>query len=122
MADRFGLWGPPGSYRVAWGNWHHFIRYVSVLTSGVRGPLLELLGIASTLLEIILGVFLLAGFKIKTVSLLSGILLLLFALGMSFNTGIKSAWDASVYAAAFGALLLSLHPKSKWSLDNLKRR
>ncbi len=25
VADRFGLWGPPGTANVSWGDWPHFV-------------------------------------------------------------------------------------------------
>ena len=31
VADRFGLWGPPGTPGVAWGNWSEFLDYVAAL-------------------------------------------------------------------------------------------
>lgn len=122
VADRLGFWGPPGGFAVAWGDWDHFIRYVSTLTFETNGAVAEILGISSTLLETILGILLIIGFKIKQTAFLSGILLLLFALAMTINTSIKYALDASVYVAAFGAFLLALHPQSKWCVDNLKKR
>ena len=27
VADRFGLWGPPGTPNVSWGNWDRFVAY-----------------------------------------------------------------------------------------------
>src|SRR3970282_1352362 len=27
VADRFGLWGPPGAPNVSWGNWDRFVAY-----------------------------------------------------------------------------------------------
>ena len=27
VADRFGIWGPPGATNVAWGDWAHFVAY-----------------------------------------------------------------------------------------------
>src|SRR5260370_27092859 len=31
VADRFGLWGPAGSAKVAWGNWKNFVAYTAGL-------------------------------------------------------------------------------------------
>ena len=33
VADRFGLWGAPGSNVVAWGNWENFVIYTQTLNS-----------------------------------------------------------------------------------------
>jgi hypothetical protein len=60
----------------------------------------------ATLLEIALGILLIVGWRIRWVALASGVLLLLFALGMTVGTGVKTAFDASVFAAsALGFLL-----------------
>ncbi|HEY3837152.1 MAG TPA: DoxX family protein, partial [Bryobacteraceae bacterium] len=43
VADRFGLWGPPGSTNVSWGDWAHFVQYCarvnSFLPSAMAAPL-----------------------------------------------------------------------------------
>ena len=31
VADRFGLWGPPGTPGVSWGAWEPFLTYVAKL-------------------------------------------------------------------------------------------
>jgi len=31
VADRFGMWGPPGAPNVAWGTWQPFVEYVAKL-------------------------------------------------------------------------------------------
>lgn len=119
VADRLGFWGPPAGYAVAWGNWDNFIHYVSVLNFGAGEKTAIALGIISTLLEIVFGFLLILGFRIKYTAFFSGIMLLLFALEMSFNTSIKFALDSSVFVAAFGSFLLAANPQSKWAVDNL---
>jgi hypothetical protein len=61
----------------------------------------------ATLLEIALGILLIVGWRIRWVALASGALLLLFALGMTVGTGIKTAFDASVFAASALGFVLS---------------
>jgi uncharacterized membrane protein YphA (DoxX/SURF4 family) len=117
VADRFGWWGPAGQKGVAWGNWEAFVAYTSKLNFGLKGILLDTLAIAVTALELVLGILMVVGFRLKTTALLGGGLLLLFALAMSLNTGIKAALDFSVFAAAACCFLLYLHPASKWSMD-----
>jgi len=51
---------------------------------------------------------LLLGYKTEFFAKLSGCLLLLFALSMSFSTGIKGAFDYSVFTSAAAAFSLSL--------------
>ena len=66
------------------------------------------LGVFVTVCEVLLGLALLAGIAVPVVSALSGVLLLSFAAGMTLGTGVKTALDASVFAAAAGAFLLAL--------------
>lgn len=121
VADRFGFWGNPGEPAVAWGDWENFIAYTGTLNFNASHKVANLLGIIATVLEITFGLLLIAGYKIKLVSILAGILLLIFALEMSVNAHIKSAFDASVFTASFGAFLLSVQSQFKWSIDDLLR-
>jgi len=54
------------------------------------------------------GILLLAGIAIRPVALLSGALLLAFGIGGMVGTGVRTALDASAFAAAAGALLLAV--------------
>ncbi len=117
VADRLGYWGKPGDAAVAWGDWDHFISYTSALNFGVAKPVANILGIVATAAEVILGLGLLLGFKVKYTAMLAGLLLLAFALAMSVNTHIKSALDYSVYTASFASFLLAYEPASRWSVD-----
>ena len=117
VADRFGLWGPPGSALVAWGNMENFLNYTSLVTFGTSGILLKILGWTTTVLEIMFGLFLIIGFKVKKTAICSGILLLLFSIGMALNLSIKTVFDYSVFSACFGAFLLAYQPRITCSVD-----
>src|SRR5213076_2248190 len=78
VADRFGLWGPYGAKNVSWGNFAHFVEYTVAVT--------------------LFGILLIAGFKIRMASVLSGLLLLSFAIGMVTGLGIKTPFDYSVFS------------------------
>lgn len=108
VADRFGLWGSPGARHVAWGDFAHFLEYTRTLNPWLPAPWIPALGWIVTIMEIVLGVALVAGVARRLVAALSGALLLSFAVGMTVGTGVKTALDASVFAAAAGALLLAL--------------
>jgi hypothetical protein len=41
VADRFGLWGPPGGTDVSWGDWAHFVAYTAKVNSFLPPPLLR---------------------------------------------------------------------------------
>lgn len=119
VADRLGFWGNPESALTAWGNWDNFLGYTSTLTFGASGILLQILAVLATVLEAVLGILLILGYKTKQSALLSGFLLLTFGLCMTLSTHFKYAIDYSVFTAAFAAFLLSVQGKIKWSLDNV---
>ena len=107
VADRFGLWGPPGAPGVAWGEWSAFVAYTGTLNWYAPAPLVSLLAWTATLAEVVAAVGLLVGWKLKWFALGSGLLLLSFGLAMAIEGGIKGPLDYSVFTAAGGALLLS---------------
>lgn len=106
MADRFGLWGKPGSPGVAWGEWANFIAYTAKLNWFLPRSLIQPVGVLATALETILAIGLLAGIWLRGFALASAGLLLLFALSMTFALGLKAPLSASVYTAAAAAALL----------------
>src|SRR5262249_16020022 len=91
VADRFGVWGPPGSPTVAWGKLTGFTQYAAEVNPWAPPALVPLLAWAATVAEIVLGVALLGGFYTKGAALASGVLLSLFAIGMTIGTGVKTA-------------------------------
>jgi uncharacterized membrane protein YphA (DoxX/SURF4 family) len=122
VADRFGLWGPPGTKNVAWGDFVHFTQYTGQLNPWAPAALIPALAWAATGAELILGVALILGLVTRWAALLSGLLLLLFAAGMSVGTGLKSALNASVFSAAAAAFALVVLGPGPWSWDGLRGR
>lgn len=106
VADRFGLWGPPGSPRVAWGDWVHFVAYTGTLNWFVPSAVVMPLALAATVAELALAVWLLTGYKLHWSARASGALLLAFGTTMTVALGIKAPLDYSVFAAAAAAFLL----------------
>src|ERR1700743_2271784 len=72
VADRFGLWGPYGAKNVSWGDFTHFAKYTGAVTSLFPSSLTVSFAWAATVAETLLGILLIAGFKIRMVSGLSG--------------------------------------------------
>lgn len=107
VADRFGLWGAPGAPGVAWGNFDNFLASTARLNPFVPASLIPALGGFVTLLEVVLGVALVAGLRLRDTALASGALLLVFALAMSLTGGLKGPLDYSVFSAAAAAFLLA---------------
>lgn len=116
VGDRFGMWSKAVS---AWGNWDNFLIYTQKINPLIPELYIPITAWVSTILEIVLGVCLIIGFKTSLTAKLSGWLLLIFALAMTFSVGIKSPLDASVFAASAGAFGLSLIKEKFLEVDSL---
>jgi len=119
VADRFGLWGKYGTTNVAWGDFTHFVAYTGTVTSLLPSSLTVWFAWTATVAETLFGVLLIAGFKTRMTSVLAGVLLLLFAMGMAIGLGIKTPFDYSVFSAAAAAFLLALGEPDRFTLDKL---
>ncbi len=117
VADRFGIWGPSGGSGVAWGNFASFTEYAARINPWAPPAVMPAIAWTATLAEIALALLLIAGYRTRWAGLGSGVLLLLFALGMTAGTGIKSALDASVFAASAAGFLLATRKRFPLSLD-----
>jgi len=122
VADRFGLWGPYGATNVSWGNFAHFVEYTGAVTSLFPRSLTVSFAWSSTVAETLLGILLIAGFKIRITSFLSGLLLLSFAIAMVTGLGIKKPLDYSVFSAAAAGFLLAFWEPDRFTLDKLLNR
>lgn len=116
VADRLGFWSEEVSI---WGNWNNFLDYTQLLNPLVPGGLIPTLGFIATAAEAVFALFLLIGFKTELFAKLSGILLLLFALSMTFSTGIKGVFDFSVLAASAASFALGTMREKYLELDSL---
>lgn len=106
VADRFGLWGAEGTPGVVWGNVESFLAYTALLNPWAPASLSNFLGYAATILEVVLALFLVIGFKTKLTAFGSFALLMIFGLSMVFVFGVKAPLDYSVFTAAAASLLL----------------
>lgn len=118
VADRFGLWGPTGTKNVSWGDFAHFTQYTGQVNPWAPAALIPTLAWISTVAELVFGAALILGLFTRWVALLSGILLLLFAGGMSLGLGVKAPWNFSVFAAAAAAFALAVLGAGPWSVDS----
>lgn len=119
VADRLGAWGAPGTYAVAWGDWKNFVAYSQSVNSFVGVQANHVLAVIATILETLLAVLLLTGYKIRLAAVASGVLLLCFALAMTYSFGIKQSLDYSVWTAAAASFALSTFNSYRYSIDNL---
>src|SRR5215510_1358099 len=117
VTDRFGLWGPPGTSNVAWGNFDNFLAYTAQLNPYLPRAWIPTLGWIVTLAEVACGLALIVGFQTRRVAVVSGLLLLAFALGMIRGAGIKAPLNFSVFSASAGALLLATSTHNPVSID-----
>ena len=108
VADRFGIWGPPGATNVAWGSWESFVAYVGMLNWFAPTAMYGVLAWIATIAEIVIAVGLLIGWKLRWFAYASSLLLLIFAVTMMMAHGIKPPLDYSVLTAAAASLLLAI--------------
>jgi uncharacterized membrane protein YphA (DoxX/SURF4 family) len=98
------------------------VKYTGAVMSLFPSSLTVSFAWVATVAETLFGILLIAGFKIRMVSVLSGFLLLLFAIGMATGLGIKAPLDYSVFSAAAAAFLLALREPDRFTLDKLLNR
>ena len=121
VADRFGLWGTYGQHNVAWGDYARFVSYTAKLNWFLPAVMIPVLAIIATLAESLFGILLVLGWKTRITALLSGVLLIAFALVMTVALGFQAPLNASVFSAGAGALLLATCADFPLSLDELLR-
>jgi uncharacterized membrane protein YphA (DoxX/SURF4 family) len=120
VADRFGLWGTYGQPNVGWGDFSRFVDYTRQLNWFAPTAVIPALAWAATFAEILLGLALVLGFFTQVAALLSGLMLLVFALTMTFALGVKAPLNYSVFSSCAGAFLLAAYGKYLLSIDALK--
>lgn len=120
VADRFGLWGPPGAPLIAWGNFHNFLHYTAVLNPWLPASWIPSVAWISTACEAAFGIALILGFRTRLAALASGLLTLVFALAMVLALGVKAPLNYSVFAFSGGSFLLATIGRYPWSVDNLR--
>ena len=122
VADRFGLWGPPGTTHVLWGTWQNFVEYTAQVNSFAPSAFVLFLAVAATVLEIVLALLLIVGYKTRLAALGAALLTLVFAASMAYSFGIKSPLDYAVFVDCTSAFLLATVARYRWSLDELTRK
>jgi putative oxidoreductase len=104
IASRFGWWGAG----VGYGSWANFVKYTGEVNAFMPRATIPVLAVAATTAELVLGVFLVAGFRLRWTALASAALLALFGIAMALSFGLKEPLDYSVFSACAAALLLAL--------------
>ena len=126
VVDRFGWWGPPGTESVAWGDMAQFEAYTQVLVPFATGGLLSTLAWAATVVEIILALTLIIGWRVVEAALVAAGTLFVFGFSMaialpqsplSFNVP-----TAMMAAAALAVLTARLQNPAPVSVDALQSK
>ena len=113
VADRFGIWGPPGAPGVSWGDWSQFVTYTAKVNSFLPAILAPTLAVIATAAELALGVALILGVFRRPVAWASVILLALFAGAMTVSFGIKAPLGYSVFGDLAAAFALGAWPATR---------
>lgn len=107
VADRFGLWGPPGAAGVAWGDWAHFAAYAGHLNGFAPAALHEPLAIAATAAEVAIAIGLVVGWRLRLFAIASGVLAASFAVAMTLADGPQGPLAYSVFTVCAASLYLA---------------
>ncbi|HKG07971.1 MAG TPA: hypothetical protein VKB19_16005 [Pedobacter sp.] len=117
VLDRTGYFGVAGSPNVIWGDWTSFVGYTHLLMPYLTLDVAGYFGLAATLLEILLAVMLISGYKTRYAALGSFALTLIFAGSMMFFLHFRAPFNFSVFTVSFSSLLLASFSKFPWSVD-----
>ncbi|WP_405059237.1 cupin domain-containing protein [Kribbella sp. NBC_01505] len=117
VADRFGIWGPPNTGVVGWGNFAAYVAYTHSLSPYVPSGLHDAAAWTATAAESVLGLALLTGVLVRWSAWAATGLLLGFGTSMGLFLGWEAPLSASVFAAASAALLLALAPVDTFALS-----
>lgn len=106
VADRIGLWGAAGTGEVAWGSFAVFVDFTGLLLWFVPDATVVVFAWVATVLEVLLAIALICGVWLRLTAAVSTLLLLSFAVTMTFATGPEGPLSYSVWTAAAAAFLL----------------
>ena len=118
VMDRTGLLGAPGTKGVAWGDWKHFVDYTNTLMPFLNTPIANIMALVATLAELVFGICLIAGLKIREIALGAAVLTFSFGLCMAVFIGISAPFNYPVFVFTGAALVLSGLGSYKWSIDS----
>ncbi|WP_265792786.1 DoxX family membrane protein [Pedobacter sp. MC2016-15] len=118
VLDRIGAFGPAGTPNIFWGNWTNFVAYTHQLMPYISLGLAWYFAFAASALEVIIGLLLIVGYKVRYAACGSFALTLIFALSMMFFLHFRAPFSYSVFVVSFSSLLLASFPDYRWSLDD----
>lgn len=122
VGDRLGMFGGFGQPNVAWGDFARFVQYTGKLNWFLPESVIPALAVIATVAESAMGLLLVIGWQTRWAALLSGLLLLSFALTMTIAVGVRAPLNFSVFTAAGAAFLLSTRSSFPFSVDEAASR
>jgi hypothetical protein len=115
VADRFGVFGPPGASGVSWGSWAAFVDYTQTMLAGSPRPLATAAAVAATGAEVLLAVALVAGWRRRWTGKATAGLLAIYLLTMAMAIGLDEVATYAIPVLIGAALLVSVCPA--WRRD-----
>jgi uncharacterized membrane protein YphA (DoxX/SURF4 family) len=110
VADRFGWWGPFG--QGSWGSMSAYADFTHQLVPFASGWLLTVIVWAATVIESVLGILLLVGWRPPLVGAASCLVLLVFGAAMAVSLGMEAPLSYSVFSAASAAAAYAILRRS----------
>ena len=107
VMDRFGWLGIAGHNGTSWGSWAAFVSYTHTLMPYMSNTLTNIFAIIATAGEIVFGIMLLIGYKVRLAAYGSFLLTLCFALSMLFFAGYRAPFSYSVFVCSAASLFLA---------------
>ena len=113
VADRFGVYGPPGAAGVSWGSWAAFTDYTATLLPAALNPLARPAAVLATAVEVGLAVTLLLGWQRRWVGKATAGLLTVYLVTTWVALGPAEVARYAVPILIGGALLVSTCPRAR---------
>lgn len=122
VADRFGMFGGPGSAGVSWGSYAEFVDYTRTLLPAFAADAAPIAAGAATIAEAVLGAALIFAVRPRITAAAAAALFTMFAMAMVTSVGFAATADYAVPVMLGGALLVSAAPASQSGRFELGRR
>jgi hypothetical protein len=110
VADRFGLFGPPGAAGVSWGDWTAFVAYTRLLLHGVPEPVAVVAALGATAAEVVLALLLVTGWQRRWIGKAAAGLLTCYLLAMATSVGWGEVARYALPVEIGAALLVTVCP------------